>query len=162
MTIYSCLATSPSPAEQSSSDIVPAASSSPRPATATGSVSSSTSTATQTYSSPSVAPTSDYSTLPNPYPILSSQFTLYCNSDFYGQDLIAVYVYRFEDCIYACENYNHNSATHPNSTCAGAVFQNVYGPGEEDYWRKNCLLKATPNIKPSVQESYDGAMLVRT
>lgn len=83
----------------------------------------------------SMQPTSDCKSLRSPYTaqVSHAQFDLSCETDYYDNDILAVYVYRFETCIEACADMNQR---HQDTPCAGVSYDTAVLEG-------NCFLKAS-------------------
>lgn len=85
-------------------------------------------------------------------------FELYCGYDLPtgdGNDLLGVWVYRFADCINACESFNNPARDHTNATCSGVS----YHSDDLNEGMGNCWLKAFQHISKVANVNVSSAVI---
>lgn len=85
-------------------------------------------------------------------------FELYCGYDLPtgdGNDLLGVWVYRFADCINACESFNNPARDHTNATCYGVS----YHLDDLNEGMGNCWLKAFQHISKVANVNVSSAVI---
>ncbi|KAL8671953.1 MAG: hypothetical protein Q9168_003579 [Polycauliona sp. 1 TL-2023] len=69
-------------------------------------------------------------------------FTVHCETDYTGSDILGVWIFTFADCMEACASWN----SHQNSPRCYAVSYDVSGLFAEERGSGNCFLKGARNI----------------
>ncbi|KAK3170721.1 hypothetical protein OEA41_002803 [Lepraria neglecta] len=117
------------------------------------------SNSTSTTNSTCVAAT-DCSALSSLYTAFNDvQFDLLCKTDYPSYDLMAVYVFQFEDCINACVSYNKGTG-HPNSTCLSVSYDTAIPRGDTNVQNGNCFLKSITGIPATAKDTSSSATLL--
>lgn len=121
--------------------------------------SSPTSTSTSSPSITSLQPTTNCSAMGTGSTYVSAwtktPFTVHCNTDYPGSDILGIWMFTFADCIEACASWNY----HQDSPQCYAVSYDYSNEGEftEQGGMGNCFLKGSGNVVANVKNVTSSA-----
>ena len=92
-------------------------------------------------------------------PYFGTQFTVQCNRDYTGYDILGVFVFTFTDCMGACASWN---SYQNESSCYGVsyVTNRTDITHSQAVGEGNCFLKEADQMQGSDQELIDSALAV--
>ena len=101
-------------------------------------------------------PTTECKSLPALYtePVSKAQFDVGCETDYAGDDMLGIYVYKFATCIEACADLNKRNT---NTPCSGVSYDVTMGP-----LGGNCFLKASGVRQVATTKNTTSSARVRT